>query len=69
MVRDRAAWHAAVHGTEKKPDTTGRLNIHTHSNGKDKVYTCFFLNLVYCYMVDIAADKNYTQVRWIHNIL
>ena len=26
MVRDREAWHAAVHGVAKELDTTGRLN-------------------------------------------
>ena len=26
MVRDREAWHAAVHGVAKKLDTTVRLN-------------------------------------------
>ena len=29
MVRDREAWHVAVHG-EAESDATGQLNINTH---------------------------------------
>ena len=30
MVKDRKAWHAAVHGVAKKSDLTDQLNNNSH---------------------------------------